>query len=198
MLAWDAPPSGSGVTKHQYRQKAGTGSYGSWMDVPNSAEDGDNEDGYTVPNLTNERAYTFELKRFVGTTESAAAESNTVTPTPGICDRTQQVRDGIVAAVSGAAACNEVTVADLAGVTTLYMGTPLVLDITSLKSGDFSGLTELTSLTMSAQGELTALPSDVFSGLTKLEHARSAEQRARLAPTGGIFRAGSAGRSLPA
>ena len=50
-----------------------------------------------MPGLTNETVYTFELKRFVGTTESTAAESNPVTPTPGICDRTQQVQDGILA-----------------------------------------------------------------------------------------------------
>ena len=89
VLSWTAPASGSGVTKHQYRQKEGTGSYpANWTDIPNSAEGGANEDGYTVPDLTNETAYTFELKRFVGTTESATAESNAVTPTPGICDRT--------------------------------------------------------------------------------------------------------------
>ena len=44
-----------------------------------------------------------------------------MTPTPGICDRTQQVQDGILAAVSGADECNEVTVADLATVTSLVL-----------------------------------------------------------------------------
>ena len=165
VLAWDAPASGSGVTKHQYRQKAGSGSYGNWIDVPNSAEDAANEDGFTVENLTNETAYTFELKRFVGTTESATAESNTVTPTPGICDRTQGVQDGILAAVSGAEACNEVTVADLAGIDRLDLRSR---SITSLEAGDFAGLTGMTFLNLHSN-ELTSLPGTVFSGVTALE-----------------------------
>ena len=51
VLSWTAPASGSGVTRHEYRQKEGTGSYGNWMEIPNSAEDGANEDGYTVAGM---------------------------------------------------------------------------------------------------------------------------------------------------
>ena len=54
MLSWDAPETGSGVTKHQYRQKT-TGSYGNWTDIPNSAEDGANDAGFTVTtNIVND------------------------------------------------------------------------------------------------------------------------------------------------
>ena len=166
VLSWDAPASGSGVTKHQYRQKEGTGSYpANWTDIPNSAEGGANEDGYTVPNLTNETAYTFELKRFVGTTESATAESNAVTPTPGICDRTQQVQDGILAAVSGVTECAAVTVANLAGIGDLDV---INTGITSVQLGDFAGLTGLQELSLKENSSLAALPSGVFSGLTAL------------------------------
>ena len=168
VLSWTAPASGSGVTKHQYRQKEGTGSYGSWIDIPNSAEGGANEDGYTVAGLTNETVYTFELKRFVGTTESATAESNAVTPTPGICGRTQQVQDAIVVAVS-ADDCAAVTVADLAGTTAIVISEMTgVSDIAALKSGDFADLTGLNSLVITDQ-PLTTLPADIFSGLTALE-----------------------------
>ena len=163
VLSWDAPASGSGVTKHQYRQKEGTGSYGTWTDIPNSAEGGANEDGYTVPDLTNETAYTFELKRFVGTTESATAESNTVTPTPGICDRTQEVQDGILAAVAGVDECAAVTVANLAGIGDLDV---INTGITSVQLGDFAGLTGLQELSLTENSSLTALPSGVFSGVT--------------------------------
>ena len=164
VLSWTAPASGSGVTKHQYRQKEGTGTYGSWNDIPNSAEGGANEDGFTVPNLTNETVYTFELKRFVGTTESATSESNAVTPTPGICDRTQGVQDAILAAVSGVTDCKAVTVANLLGVSTLNGSTR---NIASLKSDDFAGMPNLVLLYL-AQNSFTTLPADVFSGLTKL------------------------------
>ena len=165
VLSWDAPASDSGVTKHQYRQKAGTGTYEDWADIANSAAGEANVGGFTVTGLTNETAYTFELRRFIGTSEGAAAEAGPVTPTPGICDRTQQVRDAIVAAVSGAEKCNEVTVADLAGIGFLRISDA---GITALKVGDFAGLTALEELSVAGNPLLTALPSGVFSGLTSL------------------------------
>ena len=188
-LSWDAPPTGSGVTKHQYRFKT-TGNYiDDWEDIPNSAEDAANEAGYTVTGLTNEVAHTFQLRRYVGTTASATAESNAVTPTPGICDRTQGVQDGILAAVFGADACNEVTVADLAGIGYLEFSDA---GITSLKSGDFAGLTGVEEFVLKGnprsprfhrgcspilralfelnlrENELQSLPVDVFFGLTAM------------------------------
>ena len=166
VLSWTAPASGSGVTKHQYRYKSGTGSYpANWTAIPNSAEDGANEDGFTVPNLTNETVYTFELRSVVGTTEGAASESNAVTPTPGICDRTQQVQDGILAALADVTECEAVTVANLAGIGDLYV---INTGITSVQLGDFAGLTGLQELSLKENSSLTALPSGVFSGLTAL------------------------------
>ena len=164
VLSWTAPASGSGVTKHQYRQKEGSGSYpATWTDIPNSAEGGANEDGYTVTGLTNETVYTFELKRFVGTTESATAESNAVTPTPGICDRTQEVQDGILAKLADVSECEAVTVANLAGIGGLSIENK---GITSLKAGDFAGLTAVETLDAFGNPSLTTLPSGVFAGLT--------------------------------
>ena len=168
VLAWDAPPSGSGVTKHQYHFKT-TGSYPtSWTDVPNSAVGEANEDGYTVPNLTNETAYTFELRWLVGASGSATAESNTVTPTPGICDRTQQVREAIIYYVESELGlertCAEVTVADLAGLTFLEAGR---VSIGALKSGDFEGLTSVTTLELNGN-TFTTLPANLFSDMTSL------------------------------
>ena len=89
MLSWDAPATGSGVTKHQYRQKT-TGSYpATWTDIPNSEEDGANEAGFTVTtNIVNDTAYTFELRAVKDTTNSDAVEDGPVTPmavTPGTC-----------------------------------------------------------------------------------------------------------------
>ena len=165
VLAWDAPASGSGVTKHQYHYKSGTGSYpANWEDIPNSAAGEANEDGYTVPNLTNETVYTFELRTVVGTTEGTASESDPVTPTPGICDRTQQVRDGILAKLADVAECEAVTVANLAGIGRLDLDDK---GIASLKAGDFAGLTGMTTLILN-DNDLTSLPAGVFSGLTAL------------------------------
>ena len=162
VLSWDAPASDSGVTKHQYRRKAGTAAFEAWTDIANSAAGEANQAGFTVTGLTNETEYTFEVKRFIGTSEGAAA-TDTATPTPGICDRTQQIRDAIVAAVSGAEACNEVTVADLDGIGFLLIDGA---GLTALEAGDFAGLTGLESLNVVNNPSLTALPSGVFSGLT--------------------------------
>ena len=85
--------------------------------------------------------------------------------TGGICDRTPQVRDAIVAAVSEASDCSEVTPAHLAGITG-----QLRLDstgITGLKPGDFAGLSGVGVLWLS-DNALTALPAGVFDGLGAL------------------------------
>ena len=77
-------------------------------------------------------------------------------------DRTPQIRDAIVAAVPGVNTADDVTAAHLAAITTLN---PAFRGITSLKSGDFNGLTALTHLNLSgnAIGDIS-----VLEGLTTL------------------------------
>ena len=87
-----------------------------------------------------------------------------MTPTPGICDRTQQVQDAILAELEDVDDCAAVTVADLETVTELQMARK---NVTALKSGDFAGLSALDELQL-RQNSLTELPSDLFSGLTAL------------------------------
>ena len=114
-LSWDPPASGSGVTRREFRYKT-TGSYpASWMQIANSAVGGANQAGYTVPGLTNEMAHTFELRAVNASGGGAAAAAGPVTPTPGICDRTQKVHETIVDNLAAVDHCAAVTVADLAG-----------------------------------------------------------------------------------
>ena len=87
--------------------------------------------------LTNEVVHTFQLRAVNADGESTAAEAGPVTPTPGICGRTPQVRDEILNALSGVDDCAAVTVADLATVTELYI---VGQNVTALQSGDFAGL----------------------------------------------------------
>ena len=84
-------------------------------------------------------------------------------PTP-VCDRTPQVRDEIVRVVQGVSTCGDVTEAHLAAITGLY---PQKNEITSLKVGDFDGLSSLTELSLRGN-QLSSLPEDVFSGLSAL------------------------------
>ena len=81
-----------------------------------------------------------------------------------VCDRTPQVRDAIVAAVSGVSNCRNVTEAHLAAITLLDLRSR---NITTLKAGDFDGLSSLRSLRL-GNNQLSSLPADLFSGLTAL------------------------------
>ena len=61
-------------------------------------------------------------------------------------DRTAQIRDAIVAAVPGVNTANDVTATHLAAITTLNGSNT---SISTLKTGDFDGLTALTTLDLS-------------------------------------------------
>ena len=86
---------------------------------------------------------------------------STLTP---VCDRTTQVRDAIVAAVSGVSDCNDVTEAHLAAITRLDLENK---NISSLKDGDFDGMTALYELRLQ-NNRLQTLPANIFSGLSSL------------------------------
>ena len=98
-------------------------------------------------------------------------DSPTPTPIPGICDRTQQVRDAIMAKLNEGldtpevTDCSEVTAEDLSGITGAMELS--IEEIPALKSGDFEGLSNLNSLQMIDSG-LETLPEDIFDGLTAL------------------------------
>ena len=86
---------------------------------------------------------------------------STLTP---VCDRTTQVRDAIVAAVSGVSDCNDVTEAHLAAITRLDLENK---NISFLKDGDFDGMTALYELRLQ-NNRLQTLPANIFSGLSFL------------------------------
>ena len=95
----------------------------------------------------------------------AAVPVQAQTP-PGICDRTQQVQDGILNWLSGVSDCAEVTTTHLTTVTVLTLES---VGLRSLRADDFAGLTDLKELRLTGNYQLLALPSGVFSGLAKLE-----------------------------
>ena len=96
------------------------------------------------------------------------------TPT-GICDRTTQVRDAILDALSDKdieRTCSAVTDDDLAEVQSLFLGNRFSFfsdspQITELKAGDFQGLSNLHWLTLDDHG-LSILPDGIFDDLSEL------------------------------
>ena len=163
-LTWDAPGADADITRHEYRFKT-TGDYPDlWTGIGDSAPGGAQEDGVVVTGLTNDVAYTFQLRSANADDASTAAAAGPVTPRPGVCSRTRQVRDAIVAAISDVSHCAQVTTTQLAGVTRLELQNT---DLRSLQPDDFSGLTALYWLFLE-NNELSSLPAGVFSGLTAL------------------------------
>ena len=88
----------------------------------------------------------------------------------GVCGRTPQVRDALLAGVQA----NNATVADCSQVTTAHLqalnGTMDLSNrgITSLKSGDLTDLTNLVTVFLSGNA-LTGLPDGIFASMTNLQ-----------------------------
>ena len=89
----------------------------------------------------------------------------------GVCGRTAQVRDALLAGVQA----NDDAVADCSQVTSEHLealtGTVDLssMSITSLEAGDFAGLTNVVTLSLSGNA-LTELPAGIFEELANLEN----------------------------
>ena len=79
-LTWDAPASGSGVTRHEYQYKTSGEYLDDWKQIADSAPGEANEASFTVTGLTGGTAYTFELRAVSADGNSTAAEDGPVTP----------------------------------------------------------------------------------------------------------------------
>ena len=94
----------------------------------------------------------------------------------GICDRTAQVRDNIIGLLNaqdlgslGIKDCSEVTEEYLTRIRFLDLASSGVGGkLTSLKSGDFEGLSGMSELNLE-DNSLSKLPEGVFDGLSRLE-----------------------------
>ncbi len=82
----------------------------------------------------------------------------------GFCDRTPQIRDAILAKISGVDDCAAVTVEQLATVKLLTLNRR---GISEIKQGDFNGLTRLANLQIT-YNDFTELPAGIFDELTAL------------------------------
>ena len=164
-LTLAASVTGSGaITKWQYVKKEGAGNFETtWTDISVTSTSLDHD----VTGLTNGTSYQFKVRAVNATGHGAAsAASVAATPFPGVCDRTAEVRDAIVDAVTGKTTCSAITDADLAGILRLPVNNDR--NFTALKSGDFAGLTALNALLLN-DNNLASLPANIFDELTTLE-----------------------------
>ena len=124
---------------------------------------------------------------------SVAVPVETAVPPPaadsaaeGVCGRTPQVRDALVAATERTS-CADVTAADLASIFWLdlqgFDDPDAGPKITTLASVDFRGLTSLGSLLL-RNNQLDSLPPGVWSGLSRLNTLDLAENRLAALPDG--------------
>ena len=108
---------------------------------------------------------------------------------PSVCDRTSQVRDVIVSAVSGVSNCANITTTHLAAILELEFSNNDNTGIRSLQSGDFAGLTGLEFLSLHdnnpvGSGRTLTLPADIFDGLASLEELDLGRNVIQSLPTG--------------
>ena len=89
---------------------------------------------------------------------------------PPLRERTQEVQDAIVAAVSGVDSADDVTGTHLAAITSLSFADQ---NITSLTSGDFNGLTALTTLNLEGNSLSDISVLEQLTSLTTLQLANN-------------------------
>ena len=118
------------------------------------------------------------------------ASGSALTVQIGVCNRTPEVQTAIVDAINAmpsesGVTCDTVTVARLEAIDdTLSVSNQ---SIAALLSGDFAGLTNLTTLILSENNTLTTLPADVFNPLTSLETLVLNENTALITLESAIF-----------
>ena len=173
-VTWTEPANtGPDITNYhvQYRD---SGAFTDWPDTGPSLT-------RTITGLSS--GSTYQIRIQAENDEGKGAWSNSVNGTTlrtgGICDRTEQVRDEIVAQAP-ASNCGDVTADHLAEITALTLTSK---DISALQAGDFSGLTALQELSLN-NNDLETLPMGVFSGLTALQELSLRNNDLGTLPTG--------------
>ena len=109
-LRWQIPEhdGGAPISKYQYQQRAGSGAFSAWTDIPDSGPGGSHSTGYTVMGLTNGTLYTFRVRavnsaseQSVGTESASAPVSATPTPTAAEKRAVERALEGTIRAIVG-------------------------------------------------------------------------------------------------
>ena len=131
--------------------------------------------GDPLPGLPNGHSGYALVKSVAPPLEFIELEGHVFTP---VSERTPEVRDAIVDAVPGVNSAADVTAAHLAAIPSFDVDLG-----SSVKVGDFDGLTGVTALGLSAMQTIT-LPVGVFDGLTNLTYLELAPLEVITLPVG--------------
>ncbi len=141
------------------------------VNVPH--DDDDNDEHFTIRHSFNGPFYDQRTRRYAtGRKDDSIPAFDIVARMfdGGICGRTKAVRDEIVRMIGGGIHCRDVTDTHLAAISGDVHSNPLNLfnkGLSSLKAGDFDGLTNLKRLRMD-RNSLTTLPAGIFDDLAGL------------------------------
>ena len=180
-LNWD-DPSTSAIDDYQFRQKTGTGSYGSWTDIADSDA---TTTTYTVTGLTNGTAYTFQVRARNGMMEGTVSEEVSTTPRvylqTTLVSNANQSNDG---ASTGEIAAAEIATAFITGSSSASY-TVSSVDIQAL---DFSsGRLVIKSTVARIRSNNSGTPGDVVATLTNPGSLKSNALNTFTAPEGTIL-----------
>ena len=146
------------VSGYKVQWKSGTQSY----DTDTRQRTVTSGTSTTITGLTNATVHTVRV-----TASNASGDGPTSTEVTGVpsvlCDRTPAVREAIEAALNDT--CGFISNAELA---TLTGTLDLNGTVSSLKAGDFAGLSNLTTLRLRNNSRLSSLPAGIFDPLTAL------------------------------
>ena len=192
-LSWTAPASdgGSAITKHQYRFKTGSNTFGAWTDIPDSAAGEDNATSYTVKGLTANNpptTFTFEVQAVNANGDSGPSNQATATvDVPdqifAICSRSQAIQDAIMQRLGDEDSCSDVTPDHVRDLTTLHIYSR---ELQTLKASDLAGFISLKTLSISA-ANLQSIESGAFAPVNhSLRHVRFAHNDLQISDLSGL------------
>ena len=119
-----------------------------------------------------------EVGRYTGKTGKIVKDVLLRAAKVSVCDRTNAVRDAIMAQVS-VSTCGDVRATHLSAINSLILDD---VSLTELKADDFSGLTGLTTLSLQ-ENQLSSLPDGFYDDLTVLSRLNLADNQLTSIPS---------------